>query len=234
MALAQKSHEAARLAVSDVLAVDPQSAGAQALATAIQRETNGSLRKGTGAPTPSPEDPTGKIIETFGAGRLDEAIGVAQSCDDPKCRALKDKLSAFRDTFNNLEGDGNAEKAASLLRSIPGGTGSQFWAKVSQVTTSTFIKDGLKAMSAENYPKAFAAFRKVQAVDPGNEVAKRNLGTIRQKAKELSEQAYIDLQQAPDKARGELELILQITEPSDELNTKSKNRLRKLQGGGAD
>jgi lipoprotein NlpI len=78
-------------------------------------------------------------------------------------------------------------------------------------------------MTAENYPKAFSAFKQVLAVDPGNEVAKRNLGIINQKAKELSEQAYIDMQQDPDKARRELELILQMTDASSESTPRPRS-----------
>ena len=81
-------------------------------------------------------------------------------------------------------------------------------------------------------PSAFAAFRQALAVDPANDVAKRNMGIIKQKAKELSEQAYIDMNQDPDKARRGYEQILQMTEPGDELNQKAKNRLKRLSGGG--
>ena len=90
----------------------------------------------------------------------------------------------------------------------------------------------IKAMSAENYPKAFASFRSALMLDPDNADAKRNMGIIKIKAKELSEQAYIDMTQDQDKARRGYEQILQMTEPGDELHQKAKNRLKKLTGGG--
>ncbi|MGC4116459.1 MAG: FHA domain-containing protein [Myxococcales bacterium] len=224
--------EAARQAVTDVLAVDPTNTDAQALSEAVQK---------AGAPAPkvsgpvkakeSSDDPTAKIAEVFNSGKLDEAIGMAAACEDARCAQLKDKMTTFKDLYGNVEGEGNVTKAVAILKSIPGGSGSAYMAKIGAVGSGTFIKEGLKAMTAENYPKAYTAFKQVIAVNPGDEVAKRNLGIINQKAKELSEQAYIDMQQDPDKARRELELILQMTDPGSELNTKAKNRIKKLGGG---
>ncbi|HEY3450827.1 MAG TPA: FHA domain-containing protein [Myxococcales bacterium] len=225
-----KNFEAARQAVSDVLAVDPTNAEAQALSEQIQKagqpapKTSGPIKPKEG------EDPTAKIAEVFNSGRLDEAIGMAAACEDPRCAQLKDKMTTFKDLYANVEGEGNVSKAVQILKSIPGGSGSSYMTKIGAVGSGTFIKEGLKAMTGENFPKAFSAFKQVIAVDPTNEVAKRNLGVINQKAKELSEQAYIDMQQDPDKARRELELILQMTDPGSELNTKAKKRIKTLGG----
>lgn len=234
-ALLTKDFNTARQAVTDVLAVDAANAEAQTLVKQIEAAGQPTVRAPTGIkPKPQAEDPTARILETFAAGKLDEAIGMASACGDPKCATLKGQLASFRDAYNARDQEGNTGKAVTLLKSIPGGQSTSYWQTLSAAGATTYVKEGLKAMTGENYAKAFAAFRQVITVDPNNEVAKRNLGIIRQKAKELSEQAYIDMQQDPEKARRELEQILQMTEPGDELNTKAKGRIKKLGGGGGD
>lgn len=225
-----RSLEAARQAVTDILAVDPTNAEAQALSDAVQKAGAAPPKvSGPVKPKDGGEDPSAKAVSAFNSGSLDDAIGMASACDDPRCAQLKDKLLAFKDLYGNLEASGNVAKALAIIKSIPGGnTGA--YPKIGAVGSGSAVKEGVAAMTAENYPKAFAAFKQVIAVDPGNEVAKRNLGIINQKAKELSEQAYIDMQQDPDKARRELELILQMTEPGNELNNKAKKRLKTLGG----
>ena len=229
-AVKNKSLDAARQAMTDVLAVDPANAEARTLGEAIQKAEAPPSPGKSPTTKAGPEDPTLKIVEAFNGGKLDEALGMAAGCNDPKCAALKEKMTAFKDLYAKIEAEGNVGKAMQILKSIPGGTNSAYMSKIGAVGSSTFVKEGLKAMTGENYPKAFAAFKQVLAVDPGNEVAKRNLGIIGQKAKEYSEQAYIDMTQDPDKARRGLELLLQITDPGSELNNKAKMRLKKLGG----
>jgi tetratricopeptide (TPR) repeat protein len=235
-ALKNKDFPAATQAVTDVLAVDPTSTEAAAMSKAIEvagHEPPKGPRVG-GSRLP-PEDPTSKAVEAFTGGRLDEAITLASACEDARCKNLRDKLTVFRDAFNNLDSEGNVEKAVQVLKSIPGGASSPYMQKIGAKGSDTFVKEGLKAMSADNYPKAFAAFRQVLAADPGNEVAKKNMSQIRTRARELNEQAYVDMSGIDqDKARKELEMVLQITDPADEIHQKAKNRLKKLQGGGGE
>jgi len=231
-ALTAKNFDAARQAVTDVTAIEPANADAAELAKGIEKAGQPAPRIVKAITPKVEEDLTANAVAAFVGGKIDEAIGLAAACDDAKCKTLKDKLTVFRDVYGNLEGDGNVEKALGILKSIPGGTSSPYMAKIGQKGSDAGIKEGLKAMSADNYPKAFAAFRQALSVDPNNEVAKRNMGIIKQKAKEISEQAYIDMTQDPDKARRGYEQILQMTEPGDELHQKAKNRLKKLSGGG--
>ena len=173
-------------------------------------------------------DPTTKAMETFAAGQLDEAIVLATACDYARCRVLKDKLTAFRGAYANLEGSGNLERAMSIIKTIPGGSSSPYMQRISAMGLRTFVKEGLVAVTGNNYPKAFAAFSKAQGVDPGNEVVMRNLNIIHLKAKELSEQACIDMQQDPNKAYREFGLVLKITANDDDLHRSAKSRLKNL------
>lgn len=229
-ALSSKRYDSARQAVADVLAADPGNSDALAFDKEIEKAGQ-PAPVGTSAPASRPADPTAKGVEAFSAGRLDEAIALLAWCNESKCRALKDKMSAFRDAYESLEAEGNAEKAAALLRSLPGGSSSPYKLKLAALGAASLVKEGLEAMTAETYPRAFVTFRQVLALDPSNDIAKQNLGIIHQKAKQLSEQAYIDMQLDPDKARPELEQILQMTEARDELNQKAKSRLKRLSGG---
>jgi tetratricopeptide (TPR) repeat protein len=231
-AMENKSYDAASQAVTDITAIDPNNADAAQLVKDIEKA--GRPPPKIIRPPPKVEDPTNKAMDAFAAGQLDQAVGLASACDDAKCKALKDKLTAFRDAYANLDGSGNLEKAMSLIKTIPGGSSSPYMQRISAMGSGTFVKEGLAAMSGNNYPKAFSAFSKAQGVDPGNEVVKRNLGIIYGKAKELSEQAYIDMQQDPDKARREFEQILQMTAESDPLHEKAKKRLKKISGGSGD
>ena len=231
-ALESKSYDAARQAVTDITAIDPNNADAAQLIKDIEKA--GQPPPKIFKPAPKAEDPTAKPMESFASGHLDEAIGQASACDHAACKALKEKLTAFRDAYANLEGSGNLEKAMNIIKTIPGGGSSPYMQRISAMGSGTFVKEGLAAMSGNNYPKAFSAFSKAQGVDSGNEVVKRNLGIIHQKAQELSEQAYIDMQQDPDKARRELEQIMQMTADGDTLHDKAKKRLKKISGGSGD
>jgi tetratricopeptide (TPR) repeat protein len=234
-AVEAKNWDAAKQAFTDITAVDPNNADAAQLSKDIEKAgvvVPVKVRP-VGPKVTVCDEATAKALESFAAGKIDEAIGYTSTGgEDAKCKALKANLTAFKEAYLNLDGEGNVEKALAALRAIPGGTSTAYAAKIAQQGSGAFVKEGLKAMSADNFPKAFAAFSQAHTADPGNEVVNRNLGIIHQKAKELNEQAYIDIQQDPDKARKELEQILAMTGKDDPLHAKSVTRLKKLSGGG--
>jgi hypothetical protein len=135
-----KNLESARQAVTDVLAVDPTNAEAQALSDAVQKA--GAAPPKTGGPSRPVKDrgPQRQGRRVFCSGKLDEAIGMASACDDARCAQLKDKMVAFKDVYNNLEAEGNVAKAVQLLKGIPGGPGSAYMTKIGAVGSGTFIR----------------------------------------------------------------------------------------------
>jgi pSer/pThr/pTyr-binding forkhead associated (FHA) protein/tetratricopeptide (TPR) repeat protein len=229
-ALASKEYELARAAAADVLVVDPGNAGAA--------ELNKKIEKATGV-TPvvrikpveiKPGDPTEGIMKAFLAGHLDEAIGQVAACDADSCKKLGEKLTAFRDAYKDLDGEGNADKANTLLRGLAGGASTPFQGPIASKVATSYTREGVKAMSAENYAKAFEAFRKAQSVDPGNALVEKNMKTIRIKAKELFDQAYVDKAQEPDKATKEFQGVISMTASDDELHQKARKHLKNIGG----
>jgi len=86
-------------------------------------------------------------------------------------------------------------------------------------------------MGADNLARAFKSFHRASQLDPDNNIVRNNLRTIRQKANEMFQQAYVDKMTDPDKARRGFGQIISMTAPDDELHTKSKRHLKSLTGG---
>ncbi|MGI5865704.1 MAG: FHA domain-containing protein, partial [Myxococcales bacterium] len=226
-ALASRDFEIARMAAEDVLAVDPENADAKKLWDDIERA--GAPPKPKPKPPVQQVDYVAKALEAFSAGKLDEAIGLAAACDEPKCGQLADKLTAFRRANQNL--DANASKAFSLLKAIPGGTSSPFMGPIGAKLAESSVREGIQAMGANNWSKAFKAFHQALKADPSHAVANKHMATIKAKAKELFEQAYVDKTVDPEKARREFEQVISMTAPDDELHQKSKRHIKSLGGG---
>ncbi|HCF61575.1 MAG TPA: hypothetical protein DFS52_26710 [Myxococcales bacterium] len=226
-ALASRDFEIARLAAEDVLAVDPENAEAKKLWDDIERA--GAPPKPRPKPVVQQVDYSAKALEAFSAGKLDEAIGIASACDDPKCGQLANKLAAFRIANQNL--DSNPSKALALLKAIPGGSSSPFMGPIGTKLAESSVREGIQAMGSNNWSKAFKAFHQALKADPSHPVASKHMATIKAKAKELFQQAYVDKTVDPEKARREFEQVISMTAADDELHEKSKRHIRSLGGG---
>lgn len=230
-AVGLKDWDDARVVLADVLAVDPEHPRVEELAKAIEQ---GDRKPVVRVNRPAPKvDPTVAILADFKAGRLDDAVSKAEACADEEasCKSLSDKLSRFRSAYDNLDGSGNAERAHTLLRQIAGNASTPYQAAVGRKAAEGHIREGVKAMGADNLARAFKSFHRASQLDPDNNIVRNNLRTIRQKANEMFQQAYVDKMTDPDKARRGFEQIISMTAPDDELHTKSKRHLKSLTGG---
>jgi tetratricopeptide (TPR) repeat protein len=229
-ALVAKKFADARQALEELRGLDPDLAEAKDLDGRIRDATAPTLTVTTVKPRRDDKpDPAEAALAAFKAGKLDEAIAAA-SAGGERAKALKASLVAFRDGCKDLDAEGAADRCLPLLKAIPGGDASPYIARLGAKGATAFLNDGIKAMGAENYSRAFQSFRKAAIFDPGNAVAEKHLRTIRSKAKELFEQAYVDKTPDADKARREFESVLSMTAPEDELHQKSKRQLKSLGG----
>lgn len=229
-ALAAKNFDQARAVLEELKAVDPIMPESKELdglirdATQALQQVAAKRKEQSAQPA---KDPLDAVRAAFAAGKLDDAIAAATAAN---AKAVKADLVAFRDGCNNLDADGALRKCQELLRRIPGSEGSPLAEPINRRGASTALAEGIKAMGAETWSKAYQAFHQALVADPSNPVALKHMRTIRTKAKELFEQAYVDRGVDADKARREFEAVISMTGPDDELNQKSKAHLRKMGG----
>jgi predicted component of type VI protein secretion system len=226
-ALSVKDVDLARQALEDLKAVDPNLPECKELDGLIRDATQPRETQVKNRPTPATKDLQAPIVAAMAAGKLEDAIAAATAIN---AKAVKADLVSFRDGCKDLEADGAARRCGDLLRRIPGGEASPFMEPIHRRGAAAALNDGIKAIGTENWARAYQAFHQAQVADPTNAVAQKNLRTIRAKAKEFFEQAYVDRGVDPDKARRGFEAVISMTAPDDELNQKSKRHLKDLGG----
>lgn len=230
--LEEKSFDEAQEAVEEILVVDPREEQAIQLQAEIEKAAQLArrpVRKKVVAQAVEKVDVTAPILAVFYKGQIEAAIEQAKGCSEADCAKLLTKLEAFNAAFANVESD--TEKAFSTLMAIPGAQKSSFYSAISSKISTTLTKAGIREMGSENYAAAFKAFQRVLSSDPGNNVARKHMGTIRQHAQELFQQGYVDKATDPESARRHFEKVIAMTDSKDDLNQKAKRHLKQLTGG---
>lgn len=226
-ALSTKDVDLAQQALEDLKAVDPNLPESKELEGLLRDAIQPREAPVKNRHTHSPKDLQAPIVAAMAAGKLDDAIAAATAID---AKAVAADLVSFRDGCKDLDADGAARRCGDLLRRIPGGEASPFMKPIHRRGAAAALTEGIKAIGTENWASAYQAFHQAQLADPNNAVALKSLRTIRAKAKEFFEQAYVDRSVDPDKARRGFEAVISMTGPNDELNQKSKRHLKDLGG----
>lgn len=228
VALAAKNLDQARAVLDDLKALDPELPEAKELDGLIREAAEKSQQPKQAKPVTAPKDPLAPVAAAVAAGKLEEALSAAAAVN---AKAVKESLVAFKDgCTRELDADGAVRHCQELLRRIPGGEASPFMEPLKRKVAATSVAEGIKHVGAESWARAYQAFHQALQADPGNAIALKNMHTIKVKAKEFFNQAYVDRSVDADKARQEFEQVISMTAPDDELSVKSKSHLRKMGG----
>ena len=93
----------------------------------------------------------------------------------------------------------------------------------------------MEAKAAENLERAYSNFEKAADADSGHSAAKKEMSSMRDKAKEIYLSGYVERELNPESAKRKFKLVMKITAPGDENHEKAKKWLDKLEGkGGGD
>jgi pSer/pThr/pTyr-binding forkhead associated (FHA) protein len=252
---------AARALIDAVLAAEPERADALAIRAAAgpsRRGQRGGPQAGPGParaaqsrPPPvaeaAPASEAAKaIVEAYLAGDIGTAEELADGASDPRsqhlARDLKSFDASYRDGLAKIQARrlGDAiralDQADKIDRALAQGHDSRLGKEVRRALGNLHYNFAVQAMGQEEALGVAAThLRAATAADPDNEAARKQLGDLVERARELYQRAYFEKDSEPESARKLFRVVAEALPPGDEMALKARRWADKLEGkGGAE
>ncbi|MCC6806830.1 MAG: FHA domain-containing protein [Deltaproteobacteria bacterium] len=169
----------------------------------------------------------GKALDTFAAGRADDALNELGSGGNDDAVALKNKISKFMDVYKDAKAqraEAAIKKALAFESKITQGK-SAYAVELRALHGDALIVSGTKALDQGRHLDAYKAFKEAQALQPENGMPKRKISEIQSQARDLVNKGYIAKDSDRAAARAAWERVLTMVPPDDEMYLKAKKWL---------
>jgi tetratricopeptide (TPR) repeat protein len=180
---------------------------------------------------------TGQVLALYRNAEIDRAIAKADGSGANESANLLRKFKAANDKGLALaKQTGQADKAIQALQAalkldkqIAGGSG-KYREKLKAMLAKVYYLKGIDSHTRERYPQAYKAYQSALRQDPEHKLTKEKLKELEKIAKKLYEEAYVIKSSDPERAVGQLKIVMQIVPPAHVYYSKAQKLRQRLQG----
>lgn len=182
---------------------------------------------------PSRPKPWDAAVAAYMSGDLEQAIAGLTACgkQTPHCRELLKKVEDFgalNRRVDSLDAAGLG-RLLTLDRSITGGPQSKLAQSAGLRAANAYYRSGAAAMAAGQWSRASQYVQRALKANPNHDESQRLASQLREKAKDVYMNGYMQRQTAPDVAREQMRQVMEMAPPGDEYHQKAQRQLTLLE-----